>query len=839
MKRYKKIIAILLSLALIISTFGIFEVSAATTGTEYSPKYLQNGSFEDLPEDVITKIRASGYEQPAKNTIKYWDTTAYGNNGSNGLFEFFGAKAGGVAPPHFEAGTKEVADGKFAAELNADEETTMFQRINTVSGSTYTWGLDHRGRSRTDRMVLFIGPDQENKPAKPRKDVKNGAVYPDQFVRITDWLKTQYGVDYPDEGCSRKYTVYTRPFAKNGRFKDEPTDKTITKTINSSTNKIETNDTNIGDYVSLTQTEECTEEWNLWVISSPRNNTSTEDNKSYKGWSKYGTNRYDENDDSYNDVINGEDSKLRYDCTYTVPKGQTETLFAFTSLEGGRANVSDPTYGNLLDDINFKLYQPISSSITEGGTGGVHIGNATITNDLQNGNLFYSTVNDGNECTIHTKVTDGTTGHTFQGAYVTEYDEAGNSQTKFVDVYSDTKGKTPEELLELSKTYFVPDDYYQHEGGETWDYFYTIKVDSPVHIHMIYTKAPYVLYDSNGGEPYQWTEDNSGGGNLVGFRSEFKGLPGVNSIGYYENVIVKGDTDENGNYIEKTTPGFYKSHAALPNSKWQTNDFGIGAKFLGWTFNDAYGNIVTINGEHQVTYNPSLGEGNVKFNNLDNNRNPIDDGAISGLLLDATHGITLTAQWQFGYTAQAQTLLGHSLEKQEYINSAVGGTVSETFIDNRSDVEDHTDAEGRVERTDAYGSVGSKIIFRATPDTANNYVFDGWYTKETDGTYKLVTTDPKLAITVEQGNSEAYYARFKTKKVPVIFYYSASGNPADYDYYDKNTNNKYGKHFQEVVYNEKAIKPENDSQKVTMWFTSPTERDQEPVSYTHLRAHET
>ena len=42
MKRYKKIIAILLSLALIISTFGIFEVSAATNDTRYSKKYLQS-----------------------------------------------------------------------------------------------------------------------------------------------------------------------------------------------------------------------------------------------------------------------------------------------------------------------------------------------------------------------------------------------------------------------------------------------------------------------------------------------------------------------------------------------------------------------------------------------------------------------------------------------------------------------------------------------------------------------------------------------------------------------------------------------------------------------------
>lgn len=829
--------AFFLAIVLVITSFGIYgiTISAATTGTEYSPKYLQNGSFEDLPENVITQIRASGYTQPAKDTIPYWDTTAYGSKGNNGQFEFFGAKTTGAAPPHFEAGIKEVADGDFAAELNADEETTMFQRIGTVSGSTYTWGLDHRGRSRTDRMVLFIGPDQENKPAKPRKDVKNGAVYPDQFVRITDWLKTQYGVDYPNEGCSRKYTVYTRPFAANGRFKGEPTTDIITKKINSSTNKIETNDTNIGDYVSLTQTEECTEEWNLWVISSSNNNTSTEDNKAYKGWSKYGTNRYDENADSYNDVINGAGSKLGYDCTYTVPKGQTETLFAFTSLEGGRASASDATYGNLLDDINFKLYQPISSSITPGGTGGVENGNAIITTDIQNGSSFFETVNDGELCYIHTQKNEGDT-YKFQGAYVTVYSNDGKPTTTFVSIYpgseDDFIGMGPQEKLALAQQYFIPDGtgYKDAEGNQKyWDYVYAVSVESPVHIHMMYTKAPYILYDSNGGETYRWKNDNSAGGNLVGFRDGFKGSevgePSEYSD-YYKDVEVEEIDNGDGTFSEKIHDGFYKSHAALPNENWNKISLEdgsvVGPKFLGWAITGIDNKQVILDGNHTATYSPDTsGVGNIVFTDASNHN-------VEGLVLDATRGVTLTAQWQFGYTAQAQTLTGHSWEKQEYINSAVGGTVSEIFIDNRSDVEDHKDAEGRVERTDAYGSVGSKIIFRATPDAANDYVFDGWY-KIKDGKYTLITTTPNLAITVEQGNSEAYYARFKTKTVPVVFYYSPTGSKDDYDYYDKDANNKYGKYFQDVVYNEYAIQPTGDSKSVTMWFTSPTERSAETM----------
>ena len=812
MKKYKKIIAILLSLALIISTFGIFEVSAATDDTRYSKKYLQNGGFEENKDNY--QFSSSNYVQPFKANVPYWDTTAYGNDGTKGMLEFFKANSA-----HFNRSSKAnrvVAQGEVAAELNADEVSTIYQRIETVSGSTYTWGLDHRGRDTTDTMVLFIGPEQYDESGKvidPSKPNKNGK---DQFVKMTDWLKTQYGINYPATGCSQKYTIYSKPFAAKGAFQNE-------KSANQN--------------FSMTKTDECNQEWNLWVISSEYENKDQDPTKAIKGWSKYGTNCYNENDDSYNDVINGAGSKLGYDCTYTVPKGQTKTLFAFTSYSSGMlSNGSikpEPTFGNLLDDINFKLYQPISSSITEGGTGGASAGNVTISSDIKNGNLLYTTVKDGQECTIHTKLTEDKSGHTFQGAYVTEYDEAGNPQTKFVDVYTgDTTGKTAEELLELSRTHFVRDDYYIHEGGETWDYFYTIKVDSPVHIHMMYTKAPYVLYDSNGGEPYQWTEDNSVGGNLVGFKDGFKGLEGVNSKGYYEDVLVKKTDDGN----EKITPGFYKSHAALPNEKWNTNTFAdgttVGARFLGWAIKDSNNKLVILNGKHQVTYNPTADKsGYVTFNNLDENGKIIEDGAVAGLELDATHGVTLTAQWQFGYTAQAQTLID-SVAKT-YENSAVGGWVEETYIttdrdNNVVDYKKDINGKKRIERTDAYAAVGETIIFRANADSANNYVFEGWYTIDENGVETRISTTPNLPISVKEGKSTTYYARFKTKTVPVVFHYSESGASDGYDYYLKDANNKYGQYFQDVVYNEKAKQPPTDlNPKVTMWFTSPTDRDQE------------
>ena len=363
----------------------------------------------------------------------------------------------------------------------------------------------------------------------------------------------------------------------------------------------------------MTETAECNQEWNLWVISSLRENKDT--TKAINGWSKYGTNCY--NEDSYNDVINGAESELGYDCTYTVPKGQTKTLFAFTSYSSGMlSNGSikpEPTFGNLLDDINFKLYQPISSSITEGGNGGVHTGNATITSDIQNGNLFYSTVTDGELCTIRTMRLDEKDKYEFQGAYVTVFEDDGTPVTRYIPIYKDDHDEisrlTKEQKLKLSKDYFLPDGTTTTEADgtkKTWDYYFNVSVESPVHIHMMYSKAPYVLYDSNGGEPYRWVLDNSGGGNLIGFRDNFQTVEGLVGTGsYYQNCIVKENTTTSGLEVEQ--PGFYKSHDAVPNENWNTNTFAdgstVGARFLGWAIKDSSNDnkLVILNGKHQVT----------------------------------------------------------------------------------------------------------------------------------------------------------------------------------------------------------------------------------------------
>lgn len=769
---------------------SMLKVDAANNDTLYAIKHLQNGNFEENQNNYT--FSSNNYVQPNKTSVPYWDTTALG-----GKFEFFKKDS-----PHFiTSGTdyRNVAEGKVAAELNADEVSTIYQRVKTVAGSTYTWGLYHRGRKGTDRMVLFIGPEQKDAngnrvdpskdPNVPEAEKKNS---PDQFVRITNWLKGQYGVDYPKTGCSKKYIVYSKPFAADGKFKGEN-----------------------GNDISLVKTSEINQEWSVWVISSLSCNT--DEGKNVNGWSKYGTNDCN----NFEDIMKGENSSLRYDCTYTVPNGQTETLFAFCSYESSDGSKADPTFGNLLDDINFDLYQPFSTSTTPGGQGNVDI---SVSSNITSGNPLYTTVQDGQYCTISTSAdTNGSiTGCTFKGAYVTINNDNGTtSTTKFVPIYTGTVNDENRESL--LKQYFLVDP------NNPTQYYYKVSVGSPVSIHLIYEKAPFVLYDANGGADYRFSSDNTAGGNLVGFGDYFQTVSGLDTSEYYTNF----NSDPPGQ------AGFYKSHDALPNASWDKNDDDPDIndnpyRFCGWKILDTKvldtGIPIVLDGEHRIEYMPTGADINTGIITITDSNNT----TVNNLQLDASNGVTLSAIWKFANRAYAQTLNNNGV----YDNSAVGGTVEETMISNNlrsTDViESYENVSGvnRVSKVYAFGSAGDTIMFKATANDANNYKFVGWYKREKQGdtyTEVLKSTATSIAVTVEEGKLGTYYARFQKMDNPVVFHYSASGSADGYDYYDKSTENPYGKYFQDVVYGAKAEKPTGDTKSVQTWFTSPTKRSAEYI----------
>lgn len=322
---------------------------------------IKNGSFE---EPAFHDKNSPQW--PAKE-VPDWDTTA-----SDRKIEFGSRRNGKDAPQLM--GDQTIPDGSQFAELNADEESTLYQYAETVGGNVYEWGLSHRGREGDDHMALIIGPKQDEKPDKPNKAGK------DQFMRMTDWVKShaeKLGVNIPVTGCTQKITVYSKKFAANGGFQND-----------------------IGDAFSASPSDVYTEKWNVWIIGT--SNTA---------WGNYGT-----KSSAY------AAGNLAYSCRYAVPDGQTKTVFAFCSYS---AATSNKTLGNLIDNIHFSLYQTITAAATAGGSGfiGVPTGGKNVYYEIR-GSMSELVVANGSPITVKA-VEPESDDVQFVGAYVTRQTQNG------------------------------------------------------------------------------------------------------------------------------------------------------------------------------------------------------------------------------------------------------------------------------------------------------------------------------------------------------------------------------------------------------------------------------
>ena len=318
---------------------------------------IKNGSFEQ-PRNIRTSSAT------VDSNVDGWQTTATDHEIE------FGSSAVG-RPPHFERGDSKSADGDQFVELNANEESTLYQYATTVGGNVYEWGLSHRGRSGIDRMALIIGPKQDIAPAKPSKNGK------DQFMRMTDWVRQHASEMGVTAGCTQKITVYSKKFAANGGFQYD-----------------------IGDSAfSDSRSDVYTEKWNVWIIGTNNN-----------AWGNYGTKS-----------PNYAAGNLAYSCRYAVPDGQTKTVFAFCSYSAAGGN----TCGNLIDNIHFSLYQTITAAATAGGSGFIGLPTGNVSEYYPIGSSMSELVV-ANGSTIKVKAVEPENGDVqFVGAYVTRQTQNG------------------------------------------------------------------------------------------------------------------------------------------------------------------------------------------------------------------------------------------------------------------------------------------------------------------------------------------------------------------------------------------------------------------------------
>ena len=352
---------------------------------------LANPGFDDSEVPVESALKGF-YQARAANYSSPFPKIGWCSTASDYMVELGTLKGGidiyvlGVQFNTITYNAPSIRDGEQFAELNADQESSLYQIVKTDPGKMYKWSLSHRGRDGLDTMALVIGPSQTNAPKKTSDEAR------DQLMQIVDWLYTQKDVvlDIPDKGCSAEIKLYTPKFDENGGFHG-------------------------GSKFTWYADGTNTEEWSVWIISS--------DNS---GWHDYGEIE--------------EDATYNYD--YIVPQGQTESIFGFVSVKSApKASDGklDKTYGNFLDNIAFKEYYYINAKFD----GGENFGIVTITPedpqhfiypDLDRNDFGWSLA--GSKITISFQEQ----GRTFLGAYINGVFYSKND-TKFWNVTEYEPGK--------------------------------------------------------------------------------------------------------------------------------------------------------------------------------------------------------------------------------------------------------------------------------------------------------------------------------------------------------------------------------------------------------------
>ena len=704
----RKVIAMICIIA--IAFTGIVYVAA-----EESRKLL-NGSFEE------GQTFTGNYSQPDQSAVPSWNTTAF-----QGKIELFRKNTG----TYINGVTLKPKDGTYAAELNADEESTLYQNVKTSPSSVYKWGLDHGGRNGKDIMALVIGPKQGVDPSKPNK---NGR---DQFMQMVDWLNID--VSTITSGAEpTQYTVYSKKFAASGAFED-----------NAGNNAF-----------SLTPSSIYTEEWHIWIMASSRAKTGT------NPWNSYGSNAEDPAGSGNGSGNTGVDLSKYY--FYTVPAGQTDTVFGFVSV--GYIDSTAPadkakTYGNFLDNINFEIFHPLSGSTsthgsavvggsdgTSGGTGATAGHQVTIDNRLS------TFVADGEPLKIQAVVKKGDAldGCEFVGVYHTNLDENGKSKTEFLklarNVIDDTGSLTEEQKANkwLKTTNAYGDIIYTYYLGN---------ITSATDLHFVFIKSPTVTYDPNGGKAY-----------VVEREYNTDEAPNVYSF--------KPDTN-NSNATSETGELFippYVSHAAEgQNDGW---------KFMGWKLTgDVVDNIpedkqvnaeqlgtLILPAEHTIacdyTFDGVNGDSKAQYFKIydgskdlkkiiDKNSSGEDigvtwnDNGETKAYANVHKGITMIAQWRW---LQAFIPQAHNAADDTYIDSNLGGTVEITSVTEPSD--NYNAAYNENGGKSYHAAIDERITVNAVANSG--YTFEGWY----DESGKLITTNAEYAYVEAKESVKTYYARF-------------------------------------------------------------------------------
>lgn len=788
-------------------------------------KRLQNGSFE-YNADGSQYAQTSGYHKES-HIIQAWSTTAEENK-----VELFNA----TSTAHMSASGSNknyIPDGTYAAELNADEPGSLYQVVNTLPSSTYLWGLDHRGRMGTDTMALVIGPSQDVRPSKNSGSTTSETTAAikkefgkDQFMQMVEWAKSQENIellsDYSDASGNygrdtngkrlQNITVYSKPFGLNGSFKSSD---------------------ELSPF-SLVPTDEHTEEWHIWIMISGSGD-----------WSSYGSNDKEISKgqtivNSYGNIDSSvmTSEKLKQ-FFYRVPAGQSESVFAFVPIDTADQHVgnnTNATCGNLLDNVNFEVFNSFTASSTDHGTGSV--------TDTDNGSGGEQNITKINPISVYTK--DNSTQNlvaaikkedidndvTFAGIYLTTQDANGESVTVFKPLknceideseltwqtdsaneklqtatvtLNGQRAVVSRLLTDNGYAYDIPADMWLKRTDDTGNVAYVMQlknVSSSMDAHFIFLKSPTVTYDANSTKEFEYEISSTDKSNVYSFKPQ--------------------EVADGVKYIDPVS----SHNPVAPNDGW---------KFTGWKLFDAdgvvkdsNGNDMILSGTNAIACNTKQPNGNLserKFIVVDgktveeafDNGTDISDSdktigkqwslkpGVTSVYEKESEALSLVAQWRF-----KNTFIPEYQEKVTdagFTQGVAGGTIELKNTDSENYSADQNGTKSY------FAGIEEQVV--ATAKANDFYTFIGWY----DSKGNVVTTNPELIVNQIKGVIGEYHARFQKTGVAVNFYYleyNESTKSYEYKVYDG------GKYTQYLNKYDSATKPTGDSQKVKTWFTSPT-----------------
>ena len=708
----------------------------------------------DKKDDVYNNLRNGGFENPnfredlGKNSyyaslnqnkdqekVPYWKTTA-----TDALIELFDDN-NKKNSAHFIFGTHEVYKGKQSGELNAEQPSTLYQYINTESGSQYKWSLAHRGRRGADIMALIIGPKQYKANSKDAVELnKTAKDSKDHFMQMVEWIKghkEDFGTEIADQINNLteksnagvymsnpvvldpvKVTVYSRRFADNGKFVD-----------------------GTDDNFSATESTVFSQKWDVTIICS--GNTR---------WYEYG--------------LNEEDYSF-----YNVPEGQDESIFAFTGYLGTPGSdaqkPAESTYGNLLDEVNFELYYPARSVSYTGGNAYltyVHKGEVQPTVTLESGKPAESIMVDDNSTFTLRVEPDYATTTDEEGKEVPRLD-ANNKQIQnaFLGAYITINGKRqfyPATAVREDQAVYFSETV--DDAGKKTYYFGQSNVSGRVVVELVYSEVYTMTYNSNGGAKY-----------IVNNIDKASHTGDMDWVGSNENVAR----------FYETKSGTYTSYAC---EWWENNDSVV---FKGWqlvggtvTYADGRavpeGKEVLFSGNVKIKYEvpPELegkNQGALKEDQLNQLLRLdfiISDGVYEGKVNAYTGGV-LVANWEYktSVIAQTQQLDGTFKDNKDISDGGnIGGQValkdcSMNITDDSGNVytpsDDPDNTNNIIDFTNefSYSSEFNNNITVSSQEKTG-YTFLGWYDK--NGNKKLTsTTDHSYTVAPYYSNSD------KTKEI--------------------------------------------------------------------------